>query len=88
MSGGFVTETYQCAMWAFQTTDSFEDCVIKAVNRGYDSDTCGAVAGMIAGAHYGIGNIPDHLLDNLMWKDYILDTAVKLYRMRSNERWA
>ncbi len=88
LSGGFVEETYQCAMWAFQTTNTFEDCVIKAVNRGYDSDTCGAVAGMMAGAYYGIGNIPDHLLDNLMWKDHILETAVDLYKIRSTGIWA
>jgi ADP-ribosyl-[dinitrogen reductase] hydrolase len=81
MSGGFVEETYQCAMWAFQTTDNFADCVIKTVNRGFDSDTCGAVAGMIAGAHYGWSGIPSHFTDNLMWHDQIKDTAIKLYNL-------
>ncbi len=82
MSGGYVADTYRCAMWAFQTTNNFEDCVIKAVNRGHDSDTCGAVAGMIAGAHYGIGDIPDHMINGLMWRDYITDTAYSLWKMR------
>ena len=74
-------------MWAFQTTDNFEDCVIKAVNRGHDSDTCGAVAGMIAGAYYGIGGIPDHLLDNLMWRQYISDMAYKLWTVKGVASW-
>ena len=51
MSGGFVKETYEAAWWAFLTTSSFEDCIIKAVNRGHDADTTGAVAGMIAGRY-------------------------------------
>ena len=34
LSGGFVKETYEAAWWAFSSSDSFEECVIKAVNRG------------------------------------------------------
>ena len=45
LSGGSCS--YQAAMWAFQTTDNFTDCLIFAVNRGHDSDTTGAVAGML-----------------------------------------
>lgn len=80
LSGGYVKETYECAMWAFQTTNNFEDCVIEAVNRGHDSDTCGAVAGMIAGAHYGHHRIPSHFTDNLMWHDELVAVASLLYR--------
>ena len=68
MSGGYVKETYQAAWWAFQTTDCFEDCIIKAINRGHDSDTTGAVAGMIAGAIYGYPAIPNGMIDGLQWK--------------------
>jgi len=81
MSGGYVKETYQCAWWAFQTTNSFEDCIIKAVNRGYDADTVGAVAGMIAGRYYGHSNIPSHFKDKLLWHDELLQTAVDLCNM-------
>ena len=75
--------------WSFWKVfnHNFEDCVIKAVNRGHDSDTCGAVAGMIAGAHYGIGGIPDHLFDNLMWKERITDTAYLLWSIRGDAKW-
>lgn len=79
MSGGYVKETYEAAMWAFQTTDSFEDCVVTAVNRGHDSDTTGAVAGMIAGAHYGIYDIPEKFTKKLEWYDDISAMAGRLY---------
>lgn len=82
MSGGYVVETYQCAMWAFQTTDNFEDCVIEAINRGHDSDTVGAVAGMIAGAKYGHRRIPDHFKEKLLWHDTLVDTALALFDRR------
>jgi ADP-ribosyl-[dinitrogen reductase] hydrolase len=78
MSGGFVKETYEAAWWAFSTTNSFEDCIIKAVNRGHDADTTGAVAGMIAGRHYGNSKIPSYFKDNLMWYDELFQTAIDL----------
>jgi len=81
MSGGHVVETYQCAMWAFSTTSSFADCVIKAVNRGHDSDTCGAVAGMIAGAHYGFNGIPNEFTKDLMWYKELGRAAIKLHQL-------
>ena len=71
MSGGYVKESYQAAWWAYQTTDNFADCVIKAINRGHDSDTTGAVAGMIAGAIYGYSAIPAWMIDGLQWSDEI-----------------
>ena len=82
MSGGYVVETYQCAMWAFMTTNNFADCIIKAVNRGHDSDTCGAVAGMIAGAHYGYKGIPKRFTEELAWHDELRRAAVKLHQLR------
>ena len=82
MSGGYVVETYTAAMWAFQTTDNFEDCVIAAVNRGHDSDTVGAVAGMIAGTYYGYCSIPAKFKKDLMWHDELYDTAYQVWAMR------
>jgi len=81
MSGGYVVETYMAAMWAFQTTDTFEDCVIKAVNRGHDSDTVGAVAGMIAGTYYGYCGIPHEFRKNVMWHDELIETSTALWSM-------
>ena len=77
MSGGYVKETYQAAWWAYQTTDNFEDCIIKAINRGHDSDTTGAVAGMIAGTIYGYEAIPTWMTNGLQWHEKIKITTEK-----------
>ena len=78
MSGGFVKETYEAAWWAFTNSNSFEECIIKAVNRGHDADTTGAVAGMIAGRHFGFSGIPNYFKKELMMFDYLHETASKL----------
>lgn len=65
-SGGYVVETLQAALWAIETSDSFEDAVIKAVNLGDDADTVGAVVGQIAGARYGYSKVPSELKANLI----------------------
>lgn len=85
MSGGYVVETYQAAMWAFQTTDNFTDCLIAAVNRGHDSDTTGAVAGMLAGAHYGYAVIPAHFKEKLLWHDRLAKVAADLFFRKKNK---
>ena len=46
------------ALWAVRTTSSFEDAIVAAVDLGDDADTVAAVAGAIAGAKYGIQQIP------------------------------
>lgn len=78
MSGGYVKETYQAAWWAYQASDSFEGCIVNAINRGHDSDTTGAVAGMIAGAMYGFNAIPNWMVKQLQWIDEIILQAVRL----------
>lgn len=57
-SSGFVQDTYDAAAWCFLTTDSYRDCVLKAVNLGEDTDTTACVAGALAAAAYGLGAIP------------------------------
>lgn len=78
MSGGFVKETYEAAWWAFSSSNSFEDCIIKAVNRGHDADTTGAVSGMLAGRFYGLSNIPDQFKEKLMCYEELYQTALEL----------
>ena len=82
MSGGYVKETYQAAWWAYQTTESFEDCIIEAINLGHDSDTTGAVAGMIAGRMYGFESIPKWMVEGLQWSEHLIDTAKQLIPTR------
>jgi ADP-ribosyl-[dinitrogen reductase] hydrolase len=43
-------------------TGDFEECLIDVVNRGGDADTTGAIAGMLAGALYGLTALPERWL--------------------------
>ena len=64
-SGGYVVHTLQAALWCLLTTDGYADCVLKAVNLGRDTDTTAAVAGALAGMHYGANTIPKDWLESL-----------------------
>ena len=62
---GYIVETMQAVLQAFFTTNRFEECLIDVVNRGGDADTTGAIAGMLAGARYGLDAIPAPWLGTL-----------------------
>jgi ADP-ribosyl-[dinitrogen reductase] hydrolase len=64
-TSGYVVDTVQTVWDAFFNTASFEDCVVRAVNRGGDADTAGALAGQLAGALYGVRAIPARWLNRL-----------------------
>ena len=65
MTSGYIVDTVQTVFDAFFTTTSFEECLVKVVNRGGDADTTGALAGQLAGALYGVGAIPERWLKKL-----------------------
>ena len=75
-SSGYVVDCLEAALWCLLTTDSYEACVLKAVNLGDDSDTTAAVAGGLAGILYGFNKIPKKWLDLLQKKDYIENLCV------------
>lgn len=62
---GYVADTMQAVFQSFFDTDDFRGCLIDVVNRGGDADTTGAIAGMLAGALYGLEAIPKVWLDAL-----------------------
>lgn len=53
------------AVLAVRTTDSFEDCMRAACDVGGDVDTVAAVAGGLAGAIYGVDEIPQRWVDTV-----------------------
>ena len=57
--------TLEAALWSFATTSDFESGAIVAVDLGLDADTTACVYGALAGAHYGIAQIPGRWLDRL-----------------------
>ncbi|MDD5249459.1 MAG: ADP-ribosyl-[dinitrogen reductase] hydrolase [Rhodocyclaceae bacterium] len=62
---GWIVETMQAVLQALMETDGFEACLVDVTNRGGDADTTGAIAGMLAGAHYGVEAIPARWLRGL-----------------------
>ncbi len=71
-SSGYVVDTLEAALWCLYTTENYEDCVLKAVNLGSDTDTVAAVAGGLAGLLYGLDYIPSKWIDCLIQKDIII----------------
>ncbi|MGK2943493.1 MAG: ADP-ribosyl-[dinitrogen reductase] hydrolase, partial [Desulfuromonadales bacterium] len=61
----YVVDTLQTVFNFIFTTGSFEECLVGVVNQGGDADTTGAIAGMIAGAFYGLDAIPVRWLKKL-----------------------
>jgi ADP-ribosyl-[dinitrogen reductase] hydrolase len=74
---GWVRHTLESAVWALQTTDSFEEAVVQVVNLGGDADTAGAVAGALAGTAYGLEAIP------LSWREALQGE----WPLHSGVRW-
>ena len=54
----YVADTMQTVLHFYFATELFADCLIQTVNQGGDADTTGALAGMLAGATYGMAAIP------------------------------
>ncbi len=75
---GYVVESLEAALWAFWSTDSFEDGALAAVNLGDDADTTGAVYGQLAGAHYGIDAIKSDWVEKIAMRDEIITIADRL----------
>lgn len=83
-SSGYVIHTLEAAVWAVQNSDCFRDAVLLAVNLGDDSDTVGAVTGQIAGARWGMSDIPQKWINCLYERDSIVKKAEELYELGKN----
>jgi ADP-ribosyl-[dinitrogen reductase] hydrolase len=62
---GYIVDTLRAVFQSLFATSSFEDALVDVVNRGGDGDTTGAILGMIAGALYGVGSIPERWISAL-----------------------
>lgn len=61
----YIVDTLRVVLQAFFSFDGFESGMISVVNRGGDSDTTGAIYGMLAGAYYGLEDIPSAWIRSL-----------------------
>ena len=78
-SSGYVVDTLEVALWCFLNTTCYEDCVLKAVNLGDDTDTVAAVAGGLAGLYYGFDEIPLKWLNTIAryeWIETMIDQLI------------
>lgn len=77
-NSGWILSTFTTAWNCFTTTQNFQDAVLKAVNFGGDADTIGSVTGQLAGAYYGLSEIPKNLVNDLYKKDEIIDLSTRI----------
>ncbi|HTX21095.1 MAG TPA: ADP-ribosyl-[dinitrogen reductase] hydrolase [Candidatus Aquilonibacter sp.] len=84
-TSGYIVDTVQAVFDGLFNTGSFGDCLVRVVNRGGDADTTGALAGQLAGALYGVEEIPVRWLKKLdpAVTAAIRDQAPKLLRLSS-----
>lgn len=78
---GYVVKSLEAALWSLYNSDSFKKGCLLAVNLGDDADTTGAVYGQIAGAYYGIQNIPKAWLKKLVYRQLIEQVAERIYKL-------
>ncbi|WP_082407929.1 ADP-ribosylglycohydrolase family protein [Verrucomicrobium spinosum] len=69
-SSGYCVHTLEAAVWTLLHTTNFEECVLRAVNLGEDTDTTGCVAGALAGLTYGIEAVPAQW--TRLWPDMMM----------------
>ncbi|MCE5298861.1 MAG: ADP-ribosylglycohydrolase family protein [Methanoregulaceae archaeon] len=69
------------ALAAFMENDTFEDTLLSAVNLGGDADTVGAIAGSLAGSHYGLGSVPRRWLSGLHGLSRVTSAAWNLWEV-------
>lgn len=65
LATGYVVDTMQTVFHFFFRSRSFEECVVNTVNQGGDADTTAAIVGGLAGAYYGLQEIPQRWLNKL-----------------------
>ncbi|NUQ62785.1 MAG: ADP-ribosylglycohydrolase family protein [Pirellulales bacterium] len=80
------SQAVPAAMWAFvRYWKAPEECVVRAVNFGGDTDTIGAMAGTLAGALHGRSWIParwyDHIENGEHGRDALVEAARGLARL-------
>jgi len=80
LASGYVVDTLQTVFHFFFRSRSFEECLTFIVNQGGDADTTGAIAGGLAGAYYGMGEIPRRWLKKLDTR-YVVELGVLSVRL-------
>ena len=82
----YIVDNLKTALWCLLNTKNYRDLILKAVNLGGDADTIAAISGGLAGAFYGLEEIPAEWLDVLKKKDYLIQVATDFYNTFEGEK--
>ena len=63
--GSYCMDGLAMALHVLYYTNTFVDAILKVVNLRGDADSVGSVVGQIAGAYYGIDNIPKEWINTI-----------------------
>lgn len=85
-SSGYVLDSYRMCTYAFLHTSTFEDCMQFIIEQGGDADTNACIAGMLAGAYYGIDSIPAIWVEELMDNKLMFSYADRLLEYSKKEK--
>jgi ADP-ribosylglycohydrolase len=76
----YTISTVVCAIFIFlKRLTSFKDCILELATAGGDSDTVGAIGGSLAGAYFGLQNIPPDLVNLVKDNKQIFKISENLY---------
>lgn len=79
-----IVHCLEAALWAFYSTQSFEDGCVLAVNLGLNSNAIGAIYGQLAGIYYGFTQIPQKWLSKLYKLTYLCELSQNLLKLKKN----
>ena len=82
-NNAMVVETLKRVIYSCVESTSFREGVLKAVNQGEDTDTIGAITGMMLGCKYGYDSIPKEWIDALSFKYDLISLGEELEKKYS-----
>lgn len=77
-SGGYVIEVLESSIWFFLQENNYRETILSIINIGHDTDTSAAIAGGLAGLHYGFDGIPKEWTNQIARKKDIENLAERL----------
>ena len=81
-TSGYVVDSLQTGLYYGLTAESTKDAIVRAVNRGGDTDTIGAIAGAVAGARFGSTDIPNRWTEEIEESERLKRLAQRLLTIR------
>jgi len=87
ISDNNISDCTEAALWAFYTTNSFEDGCILAINLGLSANSIGAIYGQLAGIYYGILNIPNRWTSKIYDLNNIQNLTSKFFGCDDQVIW-